>query len=382
MRARRDASPPSGRRASRTLLFRLALAFALPASLMAAIAGGLVRAGVALPAGGAWLSQAVVAHAFLMICTFMGTLIAIERAVAVRHPLCFVGPLASAGAGIAWLCGAQTVASCLVVAASSAFIAVNAVIVGRQRAAHTVLLLVGAVCWWVGSVLHLLALPAPIPWWFAFLVLTITAERLEMTRLMRRREGVAESLYAALASLVAGAALASFSETWGGVLYGLSLVALAAWLFSFDIARRTVRAHGLSRYMAVCLLLGYAWLCVAGLAWAASALGWPMRDAALHALGLGFVFGMVFAHAPVILPAIARVKVQFGNAWYAPLALLQASLALRLLGGLQVPRWLATGALCNALAIAAFAATVAASALAWHFRHAAPPRKTNHDAAH
>lgn len=36
---------------------------------------------------------------------------------------------------------------------------------------------------------------------------------------------------------------------------------------------------------------------------------------ALHALGLGFVFSMVMRHAPVILPAVARLRLSFGVAF-------------------------------------------------------------------
>jgi hypothetical protein len=35
-----------------------------------------------------------------MTCAFMGTVIALERAVAVKHPLAFLGPVASARAGV------------------------------------------------------------------------------------------------------------------------------------------------------------------------------------------------------------------------------------------------------------------------------------------
>ena len=87
-----------------------------------------------------------------------------------------------------------------------------------------------------------------------------------------------------------------------------------------------VFAEGLARYMAVCLLGGYAWLAVGGIAWAATALGLPARDVALHALGLGFVVSMMMGHAPVILPAIARVKLLFGFFFYLPLAALHLSL--------------------------------------------------------
>jgi hypothetical protein len=55
-------------------------------------------------------------------------------------------------------------------------------------------------------------------------------------------------------------------------------------------------------------------------------------DAALHALLLGFVFAMVFGHAPIIFPAVLRVAVPYHPVFYVPLLLLHASLALRLAG--------------------------------------------------
>lgn len=367
---------------ARSLIPRLAFALVALTSLAAGIAGGLVRAGVALPAQGSWLTPAVAAHAFLLICTFMGTVIGIERAVALKHPLAFAGPLASGLAGFAMLAGASQAAAWLAAGAALAFVAVNAALVQRQRAAHTVLLLVASLAWAGGCLLHALGAlgalgvfnGAVLPLWFCFLILTIAAERLEMTRLMRRRPGVAQALYAVLAALLLGALLSAPLPALGGVLYGLSLSGLAAWLVAFDIARRTVRTHGLSRFMAVCLLLGYAWLFVAGLAWSATALGAPCRDAALHALALGFVFSMMLGHAPVILPAIARVKLLFGWAFYVPLLLLHASLALRLVAGHVDPALRAAGAAGNALAIAGFAATLATAALAWRVRHSAPSR--------
>jgi hypothetical protein len=45
-----------------------------------------------------------------------------------------------------------------------------------------------------------------VPCWFAFLVLTVAAERLEMTRLMRQRPGAARALHAIVAALLLGAA--------------------------------------------------------------------------------------------------------------------------------------------------------------------------------
>ena len=110
--------------------------------------------------------------------------------------------------------------------------------------------------------------------------------------------------------------------------------------------------------MAVALWLGYGWLAFGGVAWLGMAFGCPGREAAVHALGLGFVISMVMAHAPVILPALARVKLRFSAAFYAPLALLHLSLAWRL--AVDLP----SGALLNAAAFALFALTAAGAALA------------------
>jgi len=90
----------------------------------------------------------------------------------------------------------------------------------------------------------------------------------------------------------------------------------------------------------------------------------PLYDLALHALMLGFVFAMVFGHAPVIFPAVVRVAIPYAAWLYAPLALLQGSVALRVAGDLgDNPALRAVGAAGNALAIALFIVTAATLAL-------------------
>lgn len=358
----------SAARAGRALLFA-----AVAAVLVTGVCGGLLRAGwLAAAAGHAdWLGRAALWHAALMICGFMGTVIGIERAVAARHPAAWLAPATSALAAVLLLAGAFAPAAWLLVFAALAFTVVNLLLVARQPAAHTALLLASACAWLAGTVLFALEAPATavLPWWFAFLIMTVGAERLEMTRLMRRRPGAQPLLFAILAGMGAGAALSLPAPAAGGAVFGAALVALAAWLFTFDLARRTVRLQALTRFMAVCLLAGYAWLAAGGVPWALAANGWPCRDLALHALGLGFLVSMIMGHAPVILPAIARVKLLFGPWFYVPLAALHASLLLRLGPGLADPRWRAAGALLNAVSLLLFALTMVGAALAWRRRH-------------
>lgn len=366
---RRRLQPPGRASALVPLLLALVLA-----ALVSAVAGGLVRAGALHPApgwAGDWMGRAAISHGALMICGFMGTVIGMERAVAVKLKLAWLAPLASSMAALCLLQGAVAWAGALFAVAALAFVGVNLVVVWRQRAPHTLVLLLSALAWLVGCTTFLLRPtdPASVPWWFAFLVMTIAAERLEMTRLMRRRPGAQVALALVLVLMAAGAAAGAAYPRAGGVAFGLSLLLLAAWLGVFDIARRTVRSDGLARYMALCLLGGYAWLAVAGAAWAATALGLALRDVALHALGLGFIVSMMMGHAPVILPAIARIKLRFGNWFYGPLAALHLSLAVRLGLGLESPAWRSAGAVLNAASMALFGATMVAAALAWR-RHA------------
>lgn len=364
------APAPRTRIVARVLLGALA-----GLSLAGGVAGGLWRLGVALPDPLTFdhAGQVLLVHAALMICGFLGTVIGIERAVAVKHRAAFLAPLASGSGALCLALGQQALGAWLGVAAALLFLAVNAAVVRRQPAAHTLLLLAGAAAWVAGSVMFALGQggSAVFPWWFAFLIMTIAAERLEMTRLMRRRPAAQHMLLAVLALLLAGAAWSGAAPRAGGLAYGTALVLLAAWLASFDVARRTVFAHGLSRYMAICLLGGYAWLAVAGAAWIAMALGGATRDAALHALGLGFVFSMMMGHAPVVLPSIAKVKLQFGAFFYLPLAALHLSLLVRLVLGSFGEPLRAAGASLNAATIGFFAATVAGAAVAWRLQHGA-----------
>ena len=90
----------------------------------------------------------------------------------------------------------------------------------------------------------------------------------------------------------------------------------------------------------------------------------PSYDAVLHAIFLGFVFAMIFGHAPIVFPAVLGVPIPFERAFYGHLVVLHLSLLARLAGdiaGLTTLRQWA--ALLNAVAIAFFFAnTIAAIA--------------------
>src|SRR5690606_3271721 len=72
-----------------------------------------------------------------------------------------------------------------------------------------------------------------------------------------------------------------------------------------------------------------------GAAWITTA---PMAglhyDAILHSLLLGFVFVMIFGHAPVIFPAVLHVKMTYYPRFYIHLILLEIAVIFRIVADL------------------------------------------------
>jgi len=150
----------------------------------------------------------------------------------------------------------------------------------------------------------------------------------------------------------------SRSRDAGWPLLAAALLALSLRLARQDVARRTVRKRGLTRFIAVCLLSGYAWLALGAIALLAGGTdyGSAAWDAGLNAVMLGFVFSMVFGHAPIIFPAVTRAAVPYHWRFYLPLALLHLSLALHIGGGLAgMTNLRQAGGATNALALLLFA---------------------------
>lgn len=325
--------------------YRLPLLIAGFASLILGAIGGLARLGIDVPVPA---PSSIPSHGFLMVSGFFGTVISLERAVAMRAWWAYGGPLLAAIGAIAALAGAPIAYAHAFALAASAFMVAACVQGWRmQRAAHTFTLVLGASCWTAAGALGVAGVETGelVPWWIAFLVLTIAGERLELSRLLRRPAHAQPLFYAIVAALLASLAAQSVP------LFGAALLGLAAWLARYDIARRTVREQGLTRYIAVCLLSGYFWLAVGGCV----ALVSGLRDAALHAVLLGFVFSMVFGHAPIIFPAVVKLAVPYTPAFYAHLGLLHAGLLARVVGDLAVvTEWRDAGAAMNAAALALF----------------------------
>ncbi|MBR9971384.1 hypothetical protein [Magnetospirillum sulfuroxidans] len=323
-------------------------------SLLSGMLAGLARMGWDLPALD-WTDI----HGPLMVCGFFGTVIGLERAVALNRPWGFAAPAASAAGGLFLLIGWRFQGAVLLLMGSLLFLAMAVIVARRQAEPFTKLMALGAFCWALGNGMWLAgAMVAEIvALWAAFLVLTIAGERLELARFLPPNQWRNPTLAPPLLLIGIGAVQSVVGAGPAWTAFGAGLVLLVAWSLWNDVVRRTIRQTGLTRYVAVCLLSGYVWLAVAGALMPIldGGVATPVYDAALHALFVGFVFSMVFGHAPIILPAILAVRLPFHSAFYLPLAMLHLSLSLRLAGDLldlsPSRQW---GGLLNAAAIVAF----------------------------
>jgi hypothetical protein len=272
-----------------------------------------------------------------MISGLFGTLISLERAVALARGWAYAAPALSALGTLALLLGAPIPVGAGAYAMAAAALAAGSLLISfRQPAVFTGTLLFGSLTWLAGNLLWTFGAEIPdlIGWWLSFLVLTIGAERLELSRLMAPKRGSEAIFLFAVGVLLTGAQNGLTNHN-GAILFGLGLLIVTGWLLRHDIARLNIRRTGQARFMAACMLCGYVWLATAGvslIAWSPDehAFGY---DVALHAILIGFVLSMVFGHALIILPAVVHVRVQYAGALYAPLVLLHGSVALRVGSG-------------------------------------------------
>jgi len=342
----------------------------LMATGLLALLGGLWSGLLRLGWVGPLLQPALpAAHGPLMVCGFLGTVISLERAVALDRTWAFLAPAATGVGGLLTLAGVGGAAGpSLITAGSLGLVAIFGVVLSIQAVPFAMVMASGAGAWLGGNVLWLSGWPvhALVPWWIGFLVLTIAGERLELSRMLFHAPWTKWLFLGLVGVLGAGLLLSVEAPDLGFRVMGTGVAAVAFWLAVYDMARRTVRAEGLTRFIAVCLLAGYAWLLLGGglaLYFGNTGAGF-IYDATLHVIFVGFVFSMIFGHAPVIFPSVLGISIPYRPFFYVHVALLHVSLLLRVSGDLMLVESLrAWGGWLNAAAILLFLGATVASVL-------------------
>jgi hypothetical protein len=321
---------------SRNEFYRFPLLLLALITLIAGTWAGLIRLGWQLPAFPATI---LLNHGPLMVAGFFGTLIGLERAVALQKNWAYIAPLACGIGGLLVASGYFRFVGILLLTLGSAWMVfVFAYVLHKQWAGYLVVMTLGAIALLVGNLLLLSGWQVYqfVLWWAGFLILTIAGERLELGRMIRLSRLSQALFFIVILIYLTGLVVLLLNWSSGIKVSSAGLILLALWLLRYDIARRTIKQSGLTRFIAVCLLSGYFWLVFSGmigLVYGGVPAG-PIYDAMIHSIFLGFVFSMIFGHAPIIFPAIFKFDIKYKPIFYLPLILLYLSLSFRIAGDL------------------------------------------------
>lgn len=341
------------------LIPRILILAVVVIALFGGLGSGLARLGWPMES----LSrQWILIHGPLMIGGFLGTLICLERAVALaaRFPLSLIVPLINAiGAAALLIAPDAPLAKLLLTLGSGGLVVLFGIMLRLHPSRDVLIMAFGALTWLIGNGLWLFGAPVyqVVYLWAAFLILTIVGERLELSRVRRlSRESEIALLIAVMIYLI-GTLITPFQFALGLRGLGLGAVLIALWLGHYDIARRTIRQRGLPRYIAACLLIGYVWLAVGGIlaVYYGPVTAGLAYASVLHALLLGFVFSMIFGHAPIIVPALTGLQLRYHPIFYGPLILLHLTLVYRMYGQISGTfEIVQQGGLWNVIAVIGF----------------------------
>jgi hypothetical protein len=296
-------------------------------SLLTAIWTGWIRIGWEFP-----VDRLAGQHGSLMVDGFLASLIFLERAVAFRSRWILLLPFVNASSIIAFALGSPSIAQLLFVIGSSGFVVMCLYFVYRFKELYYFIFLAGALCLLTGNIiLHETAsYPASVNWWIGFLLFTIVAERLELSRFLKLSRIKIGMLWTCIAAVL-------FTLVWpfhdsGAILLAVSIGLVGLWLLKYDMARHSVKVKGQHRYSGLLLLIGYAWLLVMSVLLLLQKRIPFGYDAVLHSFFIGFIFSMIFSHAVIILPAVTKLSVKlYRPVLYVWFALLQVSLLVRII---------------------------------------------------
>jgi len=257
----------------------------------------------------------------------MGALISMERAVVMKNKAWFLIPILAILALPLNLLGFTQIAIVSIVLSSTGLTFLMYIQSTRVKEASHYVITLGAFCWAVGNALLLKSdfIPMVVPWWIAFLLFTIVGERLELSRFLPVKKIFIVLLYV----LIAGV-FASFFIPFhfgGSRITGILIVLIALWLLRFDMARKSIKKKGEYRYIGLGLIVGFVWLLVHALIMIFLENHALYYDLWVHSFFLGFAFSMIWAHAPIIFPAIVKVnRLIYHPVLYIPWLLFQLSL--------------------------------------------------------
>jgi hypothetical protein len=296
--------------------------------LITGLVAGLMRIGWAIPVSGL-----AVHHGAIMVGGFLSTLIALEKVIPLKRKILYSIPLMNALTLIMIIPGGYDVGRAFMLAGSIGLVLIFFMYWYQHPSDQSnQLMVVGAMLLVTGNILFIVHqfYPSSLLWWMGFILFTITAERLELSRFLPVSRQQKLLLLLLLALFPLGIILPHHSVA-GQYVVGMSLAGIAMWMLRNDVIRIGLRKEALRKFSAVALFSGNLALLLSGVLVALSSGNVYAYDSFVHTFFLGYVFSMIFAHGPIILPGVLGLSAKpYHPALYIWLMTLLASLLLRL----------------------------------------------------
>jgi hypothetical protein len=325
-------------------------------SLVAGILAGLQKIGWMFPFG------ATPHHGAIMVGGFLGTLIALEKIIPLKKKSLYAIPAASGASVLLFFLDLPIYSISLLAVSSVALSIVFLIYLVRERSLIYVMMFTGAVCWLTGNILLMVHnfYPLALPWWMAFALLIITSERLELMKFLPVSRTQKIIFIFTLAIFLVGC-LISFHGL-GNYLAMFSLVTASIWLMHNDVIGINLTKENLTKYIGVALLSGYFALLLCGLFLSFVSRHPLGYDILVHSFFIGFVFSMIFAHGPIILPGVLGISIKpYHPILYLWLALLHTSWMLRTFADIILDMHLRKySGMISAIAVAGYFISIAA----------------------
>jgi hypothetical protein len=335
---------------------RLPIVFFAMFCLLSGLWSGLTRIGWNLS-----ILPITAHHGAIMVGGFLGTLIILEKIIPLQKKSLYLIPVVNASSVLFFLLNRAEIAISILVVTSVALSFVFLYFFWLQRSIVYALMVTGAICWMMGNILLLTKsfYPLAFPWWTAFALFIVSAERLELTKFLPVSRSSKNTFVAMLLLFVIGV-LFSFHGI-GNFVCGVSLGVISLWLMRNDLIAINLKKISLPKYIAIALLSGYISLLLTGIFFIVLSDHWLTYDVIVHSFFIGFVFSMIFAHGPIILPSVMGIAVTpFHKILYLWLALLQTSWIVRTFSDVFMEMELRRiSALLTAAAILGYFATIA-----------------------
>ena len=152
--------------------------------LITGVFTGLTRMGWSIPMGAAGGE-----HGAIMVGSFLGTLILLERVVVLKKRWLYLFPVISGSSILLFLYGRPETAFLALSIGAAGLVLVYLMLLRLYPEYYFYIMLTGALTWLAGNVmvLHTGSYPRASTWWILFVLLTVTGERLELSKFLPDR---------------------------------------------------------------------------------------------------------------------------------------------------------------------------------------------------